>query len=416
MTKQSRKYKWEATTLEGFIQQLAVAYVARGYFFYVTGRVPDRISAVEHDQRLLAKYDVAHSKWSRYRRRRRGGDCGQPVASVQYLRYGSFWVLLATAGEHRFFDAHQGPANSIGNDERQYNDVRERPIRFGGYSIGWRRRLTVRLSPRTYRELRAYFIDLALDGRSTSSLEWDFRYFPFEPYAGVTRQMLAIHRAVNRVRRTAGLPGIPRDCLRFGRRVVKPFEPLHREPLDLGVNGSYDNCLGHQKEEPMVDNAYHAASREGGSKVVDLFGKQAPSQSAALRAAAQREKLATLAKDLAEMLDRLDVELKVDRERAVALLAECTGLMEIAVEDIGRIREIDERFGGDKRRIPRVAKLAEKLEKGLAYLLGIFSVVSCGENLSPYNWKLVERDVQMVLGIARAIDEELTPPAVKEAA
>jgi hypothetical protein len=166
----------------------------------------------------------------------------------------------------------------------------------------------------------------------------------------------------------------------------------------------------------MVNTAHSARSREGKGKIVDLFGKQAPAESAGLRAAVQRERLTKLARDLAEMLDRLDVELKVDRESAVTMLAECTGLMERAVEDIGRIREIDERFGGDVRRVPRVAKLAERLEKGLAYLLGIFSVASSGENLSPYNWKLVERDVQMVLGISRAIDDELAPPPLKEAA
>ena len=45
-------YKWNATTLEGFIQQLAVAYVARKYFFYVSGHVPTRRSAAEHDERM----------------------------------------------------------------------------------------------------------------------------------------------------------------------------------------------------------------------------------------------------------------------------------------------------------------------------------------------------------------------------
>jgi hypothetical protein len=116
------------------------------------------------------------------------------------------------------------------------------------------------------------------------------------------------------------------------------------------------------------------------------------------------------------MLDKLDCELKVDRERAVSLLAEYSGLLEIAVEDISRIREIDERFGGSGRQLPRVAKLSEKLEKGLAYLLGIFSVVTSGETLPAYNWKLVERDVQMVLGISHAICEELCPAPLKEAA
>jgi hypothetical protein len=335
---------------------------------------------------------------------------------VQYLRFGEFWVLLATGGEHRFFDEHQGPGNAKGPGRRQYEDVRERPIRFGGYSIGWRLRVTVRISPPVYRALRRYFLEQAIERKSTELLEQDFRFFPFEAYAGVIRQMLAIHRAVNRARRTAGLPSVPKDCLQFKRRAVKPFEPVHRQPFASPEEEFLNHRLEQQKEEPMVNALQHARAREGGGTIVDLFGKGAPAESAALRAALQKERLAKLAHDLAEMLDRLDVELKVDRERAVAMLAECTGLLESAVEDIGRVREIDERFGGDRRRVPRVAKLAENLEKGMAYLLGIFSVVSSGEHLSPYNWKLVERDVQKVLAISRAIGDELAPAALKEAA
>jgi hypothetical protein len=156
--------------------------------------------------------------------------------------------------------------------------------------------------------------------------------------------------------------------------------------------------------------------RKPSGEVVDLFDNQAPKRASAFRASEQREQVAELARRLSEMLDKLDCELKVDRERAVSLLAEYSGLLEIAVEDISRIREIDERFGGSGRRLPRVAKLSENLEKGLAYLLGIFSVVSSGETLPAYNWKLVERDVQMVLGISYAICEELCPAPIKEAA
>ena len=150
--------------------------------------------------------------------------------------------------------------------------------------------------------------------------------------------------------------------------------------------------------------------------VVDLFENETPKRAAALRTSEQRDRLAGLAARLADMLDQLDVELKVDRERAVSLLAEYTGLLEMTVEDISRIRDIDEKFGGHGRRLPRVAKLAENLEKGLAYLLGIFSVAGSGENLSPFNWQLIERDVQAVLGITRAIGDELAPAALKEAA
>ena len=97
VSSKSSKYKWEATTLEGFVQQLAVGYVARRYFFYVTGSVPQRLDAGEHDCRMLAKFEVARSKWSRYRRRQRSGPDGKRLANVHYLRYRNFWVLLASA-------------------------------------------------------------------------------------------------------------------------------------------------------------------------------------------------------------------------------------------------------------------------------------------------------------------------------
>jgi hypothetical protein len=226
MRRQSQAYKWEATTLEGFIQQLAVAYVARGYFFYVTGRVPQRISAAEHDERLLAKFDVAKSKWSRYRRTLRMGPDGRPLANVQYLRHGDFWVLLATAGHHRFFTEHQNASQRPMT--RQYRDVRETPITYGGYSVSWRDRASIRISPRAYGDLKAHFLHLAVR-ETKNSLEREFRRAPFEPYGGVTRQMFAILRAVNRVRRTAGLPPVPRLSIRVKRQVVKPFESLECE-------------------------------------------------------------------------------------------------------------------------------------------------------------------------------------------
>lgn len=219
MSNEISKYNWQATTLEGFVQQLAVGYVARRYFFYVTGAVPKRLDALEHDRRMLDKFEVARSKWSRYRRRQRTGPDGRPLANVHYLRYHNFWVLLATAGHHRFFQEHtrQGVA--------AYRDVRETPIRFGGYSIGHRGKTSVRISRQAYRVLKQHFLAIATKHYSTQSLEKEFRRSPFEPYGGVTRQMFAVHRAVNRARKTAGLRPVPSDCIRTRRRAVKPFEP-----------------------------------------------------------------------------------------------------------------------------------------------------------------------------------------------
>lgn len=155
----------------------------------------------------------------------------------------------------------------------------------------------------------------------------------------------------------------------------------------------------------MKNTSLHRKATERAA-IVDLFDKAAPTYGAALRTREQRERLSRLAKEVAEMLDALDGALKVDRERAISLIAEYCGLLEVVVEDLACIRDIDETFGGRGRMVPRIASLAEKLERGLSYLLGMFSVASSGENLSPLNWKLIERDVQKVLGTAQSIGAE----------
>ncbi len=148
----------------------------------------------------------------------------------------------------------------------------------------------------------------------------------------------------------------------------------------------------------------------------DLFSGEFAGQASDFRNQEQRERLVQRAKEVAEMLDRLDGLLSVDRERAVSMLAEQTGLLELVIEDIRSIRDIDETFGSPSRRQPEIARQALKLERGIAYLLGIFSVVSSGEVLPVYNWKLVQRDVQEVLGISHDIVAKEEPPEMQKAA
>src|SRR5262245_62039497 len=98
------QYRCNATSLVGFIQQLAVCYLGRGYWHYVTGRVPEGKAAEEIDRKLIQKYGVAVNKWTRSRRKRRRLVAGlPPKASMQYIRHEDFFVLLATDGEHKFF-------------------------------------------------------------------------------------------------------------------------------------------------------------------------------------------------------------------------------------------------------------------------------------------------------------------------
>jgi hypothetical protein len=90
------EYRCEATSVAGFVQQLAVAYVGRGYLFYVTGEIPERKDPHGIDEKLIAKYGLAVGKTARARRKAAG------FANVQYLRYRRAFVLLATHGEHPF--------------------------------------------------------------------------------------------------------------------------------------------------------------------------------------------------------------------------------------------------------------------------------------------------------------------------
>src|SRR5262245_44493132 len=92
------EYRCAATSVAGFIQQLAVAYVGGGYWYYVTGSVPERKDPRVVDEKLVARYGIGLSKWARARRKQAGW------ASVQYIRHQRFFVLLATHGKHRFFE------------------------------------------------------------------------------------------------------------------------------------------------------------------------------------------------------------------------------------------------------------------------------------------------------------------------
>src|SRR5512135_1422643 len=114
-------YSAEATSLEGFIQQLAVGYLARGYRFYFQGLIPDGKDPQAVDAKLIARYGLGISKFERSRRKARG------LANIQYLRYRQFFVLLSTSGE-------QNPLR----DDHTLRDAHEVPIKLGGYAASFR--------------------------------------------------------------------------------------------------------------------------------------------------------------------------------------------------------------------------------------------------------------------------------------
>ena len=209
-------YRCVATSIAGFVQQLAVGYVANGYYFYVTGRIPSAKDPAKTDEKIIAQYGIAMSKWARARRKAAG------EAKVQYLRYDRFYAILATHGEHPFF----------GEEAKQIRDIRKYPLHFMGYSIGCRRgrhgrrlHASVRIHRNRFHELKARFERMAVHG-SVEELWGELRAIPFEPYAPVRDQMRMMLRAVNRRRKAAGLELVPFTALRLRRVPIKPFESV----------------------------------------------------------------------------------------------------------------------------------------------------------------------------------------------
>lgn len=220
-------YRFEATTPEGFLQQLTANYLAHGYFFYVTGWVPEGKDPCSVDAKLLAKYGIALSPSSRARRKRAGS------ANLHYLRYDRLFLLLATHGHHPFF----------AEEAATIRDARRVAIQFGGHSIRVVRgdylpkaspdeptvpdgklRVRVLIARERYAELKAHFLE--------SSLRWsaerfasEFMNLPYVPYAPVRRQLLALLGRVNRRRKEGRLEPVPWSAIRYQRPIVKPFDP-----------------------------------------------------------------------------------------------------------------------------------------------------------------------------------------------
>lgn len=213
------EYRAVTTSVEGFVQQIACCYLRHGYWFYVSGHVPPGKDPKQVDRKLISKYNIAVSESTRARRKKVGR------ANLQYIRHESTFLILATKGEHRFFEDE---ADSI-------RDFRRVPFRYAGYSISYRRggrkrngmpdtewHSHVEIERRQYLELRAWFAERALR-ESPDRIERAFQNLPIAVYAPVRRQLLMMLREVNRVRKTAGRSQVDSDALPLKRRVVRPF-------------------------------------------------------------------------------------------------------------------------------------------------------------------------------------------------
>lgn len=209
------EYRCVTTSVEGFVQQLAVAYITHGYWFYVAGEIPEGKDPAAVDAKLIDRYGLAITKWARCRRKKQG------LANVQYLRHGRFFVLLATKGRHNFFE----------RERASFRDVRRVPIKFAGYSIGCRKgpdgrwHASVRIELGQYLGLKVHLIDVAsfvaLD--AVTVLLNRLRY---SRYAPVRRQLLSLVRSINRRRKVAGRDVIFPNALNLRREIQTPFDSV----------------------------------------------------------------------------------------------------------------------------------------------------------------------------------------------
>ncbi len=210
-TETATNYRCEAASVAGFIQQLAVGYVARGYRFYVTGCIPHTKNLGAVDLKLISRYGIDCSKWVRCRRKERG------LANVQYLRYRLFFVILATPGGHQFF-----------SEETRIHDIRQTPIQCFGYSVGCYRGTdenwhpSVRINAAEFKLLREQFLALALS-RNVDVVARKLQGMGFSPFAPVRNQYRQLLRAINKKRRLQSLEPVGKEVLPNRRRIVSPF-------------------------------------------------------------------------------------------------------------------------------------------------------------------------------------------------
>ena len=208
MGKKRVEYRCVATSVEGFVQQVAVQYLRHGYWYYVAGNVPNGKDPAAVDAKLIKKYGIDVSRWERARRRR------ADLANMQYIRHERFFLLMATHGQHRFFD----------DEAVEIRDARRVPIKFAGYSLSYRNgHSSVRIQQAVYQRLKHSMMEDAQHAFS-ESLILRIQRLRFEPYAPVRQQLLGLERAIHRSRSESGHSALSLAPFRWKRKPVRPFE------------------------------------------------------------------------------------------------------------------------------------------------------------------------------------------------
>lgn len=252
-------YRSVAQSIDGLVQQVAVSYLRYGYWWYTTGMFPEGKDAESIDSKLIDRYSIAISERERARRKHAG------LANMQYIRCGRFFLLMCSDGLHPFRELERDVIRDARTTPilvplearpRSKKKAERGPKVFEGYAVSYRRghfakkteeeklwyraerergerprrgerdpawHSRVEIEKRTYRRLRAYFLNIAVQ-RSVDNLVRELRAIPYQPYAPIRQQLLALVRDINRRRRVSGAKGeVPYTSLNLKRIQVHPF-------------------------------------------------------------------------------------------------------------------------------------------------------------------------------------------------
>lgn len=205
-------YRCEASSVEGFVQQVAVSFVLHGYHYYVIGEIPEAKDPSAVDAKLIHRYELDISKFARCRRKKEG------IAAVQYLRHDRFFVIMATDGEHAFFE----------KEKTAIRDLRREPLECFRYSLGCYQRPngrwhpSVRIAGEEFTRMKREFNEAAVR-LGNVELAQKIYSLPFAPFAPVRGQFFALLNLINQRRKKAGLPLVVADCVRRRRKPVQVF-------------------------------------------------------------------------------------------------------------------------------------------------------------------------------------------------
>ena len=198
-------YQFLADSPEAFLRQLTANYLAKGYRYYSAGCIREELSVENADRAIIKHYKLdSMSKDKRYRNKQNG------IANIQYLRYGRFYLVLATEGEHEFYDPKKG--------EKRIRDVSEIPIHFHRYLILYNHRrptckLTLTLDKPTFKDLRAVCVEHGKHWQCQKKVEsfMRYRFAQYPSYGGVKDQFRHIISATNQFRKKSGYPLIGKE-------------------------------------------------------------------------------------------------------------------------------------------------------------------------------------------------------------